>query len=171
MGEPRKFRFIRISMPPAAPAPQPGPATSDVETWEVGDVAECTFVGPWISQTGAAQAGPRFDERNRVAAMPRVCNCPNCRSISFLCFTAFPGIWFASVNFRKVRPQADALVAAEGDFLDRWIGEPGLIAAIKRWHRRAGAKIASLVTAALLSTIFCLVIAPAIAAYAQGTPQ
>lgn len=162
----------REPLPPFGRRPallQPGSlAPPTDEAWQAGDIAECLVDGQWRLIGGQVIRGPALGDRNRVVSLREAaCRCPNCAAFLFLEFPGFGEQAYASNCFRKVAPQADAQVAAEPDFLDRWIRQPGLIAALGRWQRRVAARIA----AALATTVFCLVLAPAIAAFYLQVPQ
>lgn len=91
----------------------------DPEQWQAGDMAECIVQGEWICAVSREDTGgPRLSETRTVTKV-RVKRCPvRGEMIVWLGFDRYPGKIFDASFFRKVRPCADELIAAESAFTD-----------------------------------------------------
>lgn len=84
----------------------------EAEPWQAGDLAECVKRGPWWrGGVDPVEHGPSFGERDVVKGVSE-----GIVATTMLSFARFEGIRFESSGFRKVRPQADELVAADPVF-------------------------------------------------------
>ena len=89
----------------------------DAELWQPGDMAECLNDEGWWRVDGEPGVGPR---RGEVRGVRKVVT-DYCEAIDglalFLHFERYKGGFYAPC-FRKVRPGADELIAAESAFTD-----------------------------------------------------
>lgn len=88
------------------------------ERWEPGDVAECVVRTPWYRKGRPSKhPGPVFGERYVVDHIS-----VGRSGRDYLGFARFlPRVYLATA-FRKVRPQADAAIAADSAFVARLRG-------------------------------------------------
>lgn len=105
------------SSPPSSP-----PSGDSPEDWRAGDIAECVNRSGWFLDGKYPASGPCVGERARVVRV-RLENHPLFgRTVQALVFSRFGERPYDAAGFRKVRPQADARVAAEPRWLDKLIG-------------------------------------------------
>lgn len=116
------------------------------EDWQVGDLAECTYHGPWYrTSDGREGVGPALGDRDIVRAV-----FVGAAGVLMLSFSRFGDRSYDAHGFRKVRPQADELIAADATFIG---------AVIRRKHAEfdaefgAGAAVRELAIGALVLAI------------------
>ena len=115
------------------------------EDWQVGDIAECVSDG-WLNLDLSSRPGPARRDRHRVTRVVEgKCRC--CGGWRpHLVFPAFDGEFYDARAFRKIMPKADEAIAANADFLDRWIKQPETTATLNRWQTFASVAIVAIVT-------------------------
>jgi len=86
------------------------------EDWRAGDIAECIHDGRWFEGAMRPAAGPRKGARNKVICVKVKPHLLTGKPVQLLQFSRFPGFYIAT-GFRKVRPQADAKIAGESNWL------------------------------------------------------
>lgn len=103
--------------PPAHRASTPPPA----ENWKPGDLAECINTGLWYRDgLDPVRTGPNYAE-TRMVRQVIVRRHPLGGWVQTLVFDAWPRVTFCAHAFRKITPRADAAIAHDARFLDRWL--------------------------------------------------
>ncbi|MBN9504950.1 MAG: hypothetical protein J0I69_02895 [Altererythrobacter sp.] len=83
------------------------------EDWQPGDLAECVHPGPWYrTRDGREGPGPNFADRDIVRAV-----FIGESGLQMLRFSRFGVRSYDALGFRKIRPQADELIAADAAFI------------------------------------------------------
>ena len=89
------------------------------EDWQLGDQAECIIAGQWYTcPEMVPSGGPEHGQVMKVTGV-KLCTDPyepEGKAIA-LAFAGWPGHFFASACFRKVRPRADEASPAEAEFI------------------------------------------------------
>lgn len=163
----------RPSLEPAQAPAQLDPP-HQAEPWRVGDLAECTYGGPWFAGGIAPdQPGPQAGEVRPVVGVemhwyPGM-HCP----AAFLVFERYRPRSYIGHSFSKVTPRADQLERADPDFLAAYRLEPLVLGRVsRRWLALASRLSAWMAKAAavilLLVAVWALV--PAIAATLTRVP-
>lgn len=95
----------------------------DLESWEVGDIAECVYDGPWFSAKNGNVFldGPRKGHRIAVRSVEPGRFFPD---HLMLFFADWPNYGWHSGSFRKVRPCADEHTAADAAFTEQLHAQP-----------------------------------------------